>query len=106
MADTSSSKFRDKIADLQREITKLEAKVNASDANPQTKILMIVAGVMPVIIFLALYYGSPGFVTSKHEKTKKTTTSLWKVGMWTSIFTLVVWLALYGYTYTSMYSSA
>lgn len=106
MADTSSSKFRDKIADLQREITKLGAKVNASDANPQAKILMIIAGIIPVIIFLGLYLASPGFVTSKNEKTKKVTTSWWKLGMWSSIFTLILWAILYGYTYTSMYSSA
>lgn len=94
--------FREKINQLQKEINKLEANLVACSGTTQCKILMIVAGITPIIIFLTLYLASPGFVTNIVKK--KTVLSIWKVSMWTSIITLVIWLMLYGYTYTSMYA--
>jgi hypothetical protein len=102
MSQTSQG-FRDKIKQLQDEITKLEANLSTEGWSTQAKILMVVAAITPVIIFLALYFGSPGFVTSK-DKGKKVETSFTKVCMWTSIFTIIIWACLYGYTYTSLYA--
>ena len=89
--------FREKVQQLQAELEKAKAALSSETCTPLTTIIAVVT---PVVIFLALFFVTPSFVTVDDEG--KPVRNIKKVFMWTVGLTLVVWAGLYGYTrYTS-----
>lgn len=87
------SEFKEKIKQLQAELAKTEASLQSDTSMPMT---WIIAAVIPVILFVALYFISPSFV--KNKDSGKEVRSTGKVFAWTAIVTIVAWACIYGYT--------
>lgn len=89
----SSSDFRDKVRQLEAELTKAQNSINSESCISGTTILVTVS---PIVIALALYLIRPWFVEEKDGD--KSERSLKKTVMWTVILTLVTWGCIYGYS--------
>lgn len=99
MSDTeTNAKLRQRISDLQGRLNDTQEKCDPKSKFPSIA-MMITAAVIPVVIFLALYFGKPGFVQSLDEKTGKFVVSNTKIALYTTGITLVCWAVLYVYTY-------
>ena len=87
-----SSGFRDKVAQLTAELDAAKKTLASENCTPT---IVIIGAVVPIVVFLGLYFGSPGFVMVEEEG--KEVRSLKKVFMWLVIITLTVWGGLFGY---------
>lgn len=93
----STSSYRDKVNRLEQEINQISTSLLSPTSFSTSTIVAVVA---PAIIFIALYYVSPKFVTEEDDGKQETSTK--KVILWTAILTAVTWVCIYGYnTYNS-----
>ena len=93
---STTREYRDKVARLKRELDLLEQ--SSGDA-PEKCIptMYIAAGIAPVLVFLILWFLSPGFVQKKEGEKYSRSTS--KVFMWTLLSTAMLWIGMYVFTY-------
>jgi hypothetical protein len=88
-----TANFREKTAQLSEEVETL-AKRLASKESCFPKSL-IIAFVLPIIWWVILYWGQPWFIRRKENGREVRDTG--KVFMWTILFTMISWLAMYLY---------
>ena len=94
----STPDFREKVKQLEKELQNATAALGSDSCISMN---MIVAGIVPIVVFLGLYVTSPSFVTEEPEDASsgsKPERSLKKVIMWTTAVTLVAWACIYGYS--------
>jgi len=108
------SKFEDKVSELEKQISNLTEKLENTPVSPVTpsstsnlkenicstlkhcslKLYSIVA-VIPVVLFMFLYFVKPRFVKSKVGS--KYVRSNKKVFSWTIFLSIILWGFVYGY---------
>lgn len=88
-----TSTFRDKVQQLEQELARCNKTIESSGGLSNIAIGSIVA---PIVIFLALYFLSPGFV--KVKTGKKDVRSFKKVVVWTILISTIAWGSIYGYS--------
>ena len=90
----SSSDFKQKVASLSQELSSAGC---SKEGEKCTYTTIVIAVVIPLIMFLILFFIQPGLVQSKdgNKKVKSNT----KVFVWTLLFSALAWGGLYGYTY-------
>lgn len=86
------SEFKEKIKQLQEELSKTEASLQSDTSFSWS---MIIAAVLPIVLFVALYFISPSFV--KNKEGGKEVRSTGKVFAWTALVTIIIWACLYCY---------
>ena len=91
----SDSDFKSRVDELSRRIDSAKAGVASKEKCVPT--LMIIGVIVPILLWLVLYFTQPSFVQQKEGD--KYTRSTRKVFYWTIGATLVVWVALYMFTY-------
>lgn len=94
----SQNQFREKIKQLQQELSKCEKTL---DSEGGISMMTICAAVIPVLLFIVFYFLQPSFVQEKESG--KPVRSLKKIFIWTAALTIVVWIGMYIFTQTSMY---
>nr|QBK86338.1 MAG: membrane protein [Marseillevirus LCMAC102] len=90
-------------------IDKLQAHVEVSNAKAANKekcvpIMLIVGIIVPLLIFLLLYFLQPSFVQKK-EGTKYIRNNT-KLFYWTLLITVVLWIAMYLFSYCKGYEKS
>lgn len=88
-----TSTFRDKVQQLEQELAKCNKTIESCGGLSNVAIGSIAA---PIVIFLALYFLSPGFVKVKNGK--KDVRSFKKVIIWSFLISTVAWASIYGYS--------
>jgi len=96
-----SSQYREKIAHLRNELNKAEGLLGSEKCIPT---MTIAAVVVPVLIFLVLFFLSPRFVQRKEGS--KYIRCLKKVFLWTVILSIILWVTMYLYTYYKNYNGS
>lgn len=99
---TKSSEFSQKVSNLQRQISAASEKAAGKEKCIPT---MLIAGIVaPILVWVLLYFLQPSFVQKK-EGTKYVRDNT-KVFYWTVLVTVVIWVAMYLFTYCQGYDSA
>lgn len=88
--------------DYDQAVRDLDAQVEKARGTIKNKekcipYLMIISCIIPFVVFLVLYMLSPGFV--QVEDNGKYVRSLKKVFYWTLIFSVILWIGLYLYSW-------
>ena len=90
-----SSKYEELLKKLQEGIKNVGGKITSKEKCLPT---MLIAGIAaPILIWLVLYFVQPRFVSEKEGN--KHVLSKTKVFYWTVIFTILVWIAMYLWTW-------
>lgn len=88
------SDYDEKIAQLQKKITDLSEKTTKGKC---FSAMTIVGVIIPILIWLTLYFVQPSFVQTKigpkYIRNNK------KVLCWTLVLTLLIWACMYAFTY-------
>jgi hypothetical protein len=92
-----SSNFENKIKELQRQIDAVSGGPTTSTPGTCFPTLTVIAVAIPIAVFLGLYFINPKLVQVKDGI--KQVRSNTKVFLWTVVFTLILWAALYTYSY-------
>lgn len=99
---SKSGSYAQKVSDLQSHVSAASAKVADKEKCFPT---MLIAGIVaPILVTVLLYFLQPSFVQKK-EGTKYVRNGP-KVFYWTVLITVVIWIAMYLFTYCSGYSGA
>ena len=90
-----SDKYEGYLKKLQEGIEKIGGKVTRKEKCLPT---MLIAGIAaPVLIWLVLYFVQPRFVSEKEGN--KHVRSNTKVFYWTVLFTVLIWISMYLWTW-------
>lgn len=103
---SSSSSFKDKVAQLERETQESSRKMSSKESCFPT--LMIVGIAAPFLLLILLFFLQPSFVQRQENDgagNVKYVRDGRKVFYWSLALTLLLWLGLYLYTYCSGYSA-
>ena len=95
-----SDKFAQKIEDLQKQISSASGKASKKEKCIPTMIIAAIA--VPILAWVLLYFLQPSFVQKKEGN--KYVRSAAKVFYWTVGVTVVIWIAMYLFTYCQSYS--
>ena len=91
------SNLQTRVDELKSELSEVENNNRGSTEWMRCMSMSLVAGIAaPFIIALVLYFLNPKFVQKKGKKAVRDSK---KVIQWTVVFTVVIWIALYLYTY-------
>lgn len=102
MSSKKSSTFAEKVAELQEQISSVSEKATGKEKCVPT---MLIAGIVaPILVWILLYFLQPSFVQKK-EGTKYVRDST-KVFYWTVLITVIIWVAMYLFSYCQGYQSA
>ncbi len=90
-------------------VDKLQSQLDASNAKVANKekcvpIMLIIGVIVPLLIFLLLYFLQPSFVQKK-EGTKYIRNNT-KLFYWTLLITVVLWIAMYLFSYCKGYKKS
>jgi len=89
------SKYEEYLKTLQKGIEDVGGRVTRKEACLPT---MLIAGIAaPILIWLILYFVQPGFVSEK-EGSKKVRSKT-KIFYWTVLFTVLIWIGMYLWTW-------
>ena len=89
------SQFETKIRELQKSISKGKSKIARKERCIPT---MLIAGIAaPILAWLLLYFIQPRFVQEKEGA--KSIRSNTKVFYWTVLFTVLIWVGMYLWTW-------
>lgn len=85
---------------IEERIEKLQEQINqtsGTSSNKKIPLPLVVALIVPIVIFFALFFIQPGFV--KKKQGSKYVRCGKKLFQWTLIFTVLIWVGLYLYMY-------
>lgn len=100
---SSSADFSKKVNELGAHIAKANGKISAKESCMPT--LLIAAVAVPIVVWLLLYLVKPSFTQMK-DKEGKFVRCPKRIAMWTAIITLILWGAMYMFTYCKGYDAA
>jgi hypothetical protein len=92
--------FGEKVEQLQQELKKAQTTLRSEKC---ISVTMIAAGVVPVLVFLVLFFLSPKFVQVRNGN--EYTRSLKKVFTWTALMSILLWIGIYLFTYCNGYEA-
>jgi len=95
---SKSATYEKKMTDLQAQIDKVSKK--ASGSSSSNMILIAIGIAVPIVIGGILFFVQPKFVQSQSQGGKYVRSNT-KVILWTTVMTLLIWAAIYGYIYFS-----
>lgn len=99
---TKAAAFKERVAGLQKEITAVAGKAAGKEKCIPT---MLIAGIVaPILVWVLLFFLQPSFVQKK-EGVKYVRDNT-KVFYWTVLVTVVIWIAMYLFTYCQGYEGA
>ena len=87
----SNKQLQDKISELSHLVKTAKGKLDEKEKC--IPIMLIVGAIVPIVVWLALYFIQPAFV--KVQEGSKQVRSNTKVFYWTVIITVVAWVAMY-----------
>jgi hypothetical protein len=100
---TSSAEFSKKVNELGAHIAKANGKISAKESCVPS--LLIAAIATPIVVWALFFFINPSFVQRKDADGKYVRCGK-KIAMWTAIVTLILWVAMYMFTYCQGYDSA
>ena len=105
---SSDAAFEQKIKELQERIDSSSKRVSKEERKEKCMPIVLGIGIVaPILIWLALYFLKPGFVRKKEEGAGGKEVRDGKLVFWWSVLlTLLVWGALYLYTYFDGYGGS
>jgi hypothetical protein len=95
MAEGAPTTYRQKVATLEQSISQASQSVNAKERC--LPMMLIVGAIFPLILATILFFWQPSIVQTKEGG--KMVRSNKKLFYWTLGTTIVVWAAMYGYSY-------
>lgn len=94
------SNFQQKTKDLEDMVKSINVK-----ATKKCFPTLVALGIaVPIITFLALYFIQPSFVQKKDDTDGTVERDTTKVAYWTAFLSVIMWIALYLFTYCAGYS--
>ena len=91
------STLQSRVDDLKAELDDVETTTKGGNWMKCMSVTLMAGIATPFILALVLYFLKPGFVQKKKGST--TVRDSKKLIQWTVVFTVVIWISLYLYTY-------
>lgn len=96
MSSKKTMDYNQAVQDLGAQVEKTRGSIkNKERCAPY---LLIISGVLPVFVFLILFFLSPGFVQTEDDEGQYVRSTK-KVFYWTLIFSVLLWIGLYLYSW-------
>ena len=102
MSSPKSRSFKDKVSELQSHVSAVTDQASNKEKCVPT---MLIAGIVtPFLVWILLYFLQPSFVQKKEGA--KYVRSGTKVFYWAIIISVVIWIAMYLFTWCKGYDKA
>lgn len=97
MSSSSSTPSPSKVATFREKVASLEQQVKKFEGEKCIPTMAIAAAVIPLLIFLVLFFLQPGFV--QRTEGNKSVRSVQKVFIYTLVISLIAWALMYCYSF-------